>query len=485
MVEESRIFHESWYRIANQRVSLSAGVRVRRQLFRGSRWYVLSDAFTGQFFRLRPAAWSFVARLSPRRTVEEVWREEMGRDPDNAPGQEDVIQLLAQLYHANLLRYELPADSEKLFDRYKERRQKVTRTTLLNVMFMRFPLLDPDSFLKRLLPFVRVLMGPVGIILWIAVVAWGIAAAVGNASALGSQTQGVLSPANLPLLYAGLVLIKTMHEFGHAFAVRRFGGEVHVMGIMLLIFSPLPYVDATAAWGFRSKAQRILVGGAGMIVEVFVAACAAVVWANTGPGVLHSLAYNMIFVASVSTVIFNINPLLRYDGYYILSDLFDIPNLHTQATMQLRHLVERYAFGDRKSRSPAASRREAFWLALFGVLSGLYRFVVFGGILLFLADRFLIIGHHHGGRLRGLLGRRPSPAPRALPCNGQEARTQPAARGGGLRRGRRRGCRVPFLLPVPGQLQEPRGAEGAGLGGGHHARWAARSGRSTRLPGRA
>ena len=146
-----------------------------------------------------------------------------------------------------------------------------------------------------------------------------------------------------------------MHEFGHAFAVRRFGGEVHVMGIMFLIFSPLPYVDATAAWGFRSKAQRVLVGAAGMIVEVFVAACAAVVWANTGPGVLHSLAYNMIFVASVSTVIFNINPLLRYDGYYILSDLFDIPNLHTQATLHLRHLVERYAFGDRKSRSPASS----------------------------------------------------------------------------------------------------------------------------------
>ena len=392
MSDESRIFHESWYRIANQRISLSAAVRVRRQLFRGSRWYVLSDPFTGQFFRLRPPAYDFIARLSNRRTVEEVWRETMDRDPDNAPGQEDVIQLLAQLYHANLLRYELPVDSEKLFDRYKERRQKVARSTLLNIMFARFPLLDPDAFLQRLLPFVRVLMGPFGALLWIAVVAWGIASAAGNAAALGSQTQGVLSVSNLPLLYVGLVLVKTLHEFGHAFAVRRFGGEVHVMGIMLLIFSPLPYVDATAAWAFRSKAKRILVGAAGMIVEVFVAASAAVVWANTAPGALHSLAYNMIFVASVSTVVFNINPLLRYDGYYILSDIFDIPNLHSQATQHLRHLVERYAFGDRRSRSPAASRTEAAWLTVFGVLSGIYRFVVFGAILLFLADRFLLAG---------------------------------------------------------------------------------------------
>src|SRR5512145_269861 len=110
MVEESRIFHESWYRIANQRVSLSAGVRVHRQLFRGSRWYVLSDPYSGQFFRLRPPAYEFVARLSMRRTVEEVWQERMAIDPDNAPGQEDVIQLLAQLYHANLLHFELPPD---------------------------------------------------------------------------------------------------------------------------------------------------------------------------------------------------------------------------------------------------------------------------------------------------------------------------------------------------------------------------------------
>jgi putative peptide zinc metalloprotease protein len=229
-------------------------------------------------------------------------------------------------------------------------------------------------------------------VLWLGMVGWGIAAVAGKFAELGAQTQGVLAVSNLPLLYAGLVLIKTLHEFGHAFAVRRFGGEVHVMGVMFLIFSPLPYVDATAAWALRSKWKRVVVGAAGMIVELFVAACAAVIWANTGPGALHALAYNMIFVASLSTVVFNLNPLLRYDGYYILSDIFDIPNLNTQAMTHLRHVVERYAFGDRKSRSPAASRTEAFWLTLYGIMSGVYRVVVFGGILLFLADRFLILG---------------------------------------------------------------------------------------------
>ena len=129
-----------------------------------------------------------------------------------------------------------------------------------------------------------------------------------------------------------------------------------------------------------------------MITEIFVAALAAFVWAKTGPGTLHSLAYNMMFIASVSTVIFNGNPLLRFDGYYILSDLLDIPNLYTRAMRHLRHLVEHYVFGYKDSFSPARSLKEAFWLSVFGVLSGIYRVVVFTGIILFVADKFLLLG---------------------------------------------------------------------------------------------
>ncbi len=202
----------------------------------------------------------------------------------------------------------------------------------------------------------------------------------------------MLAPGNLALLYLGLILIKVLHEFGHAYACRAFGGEVHTMGVMLLVFTPLPYMDATASWAFRSRSQRALVAGAGMIVEIFVAAIAALVWANTGPGTLHSLAYNMMFIASVSTVLFNINPLLRFDGYYILSDLLDIPNLHQRAGQQLSHLAERYLFGRTQSKSPTASLREASWLTGFGIASHIYRVVIFAGIILFVADRFLIVG---------------------------------------------------------------------------------------------
>ena len=129
-----------------------------------------------------------------------------------------------------------------------------------------------------------------------------------------------------------------------------------------------------------------------MIVEIFVAALATFVWAKTSFGVLHNLAYNIMFIASVSTIIFNANPLLRFDGYYILSDLLEIPNLSQNASMEVRHWWERYVFGVRASQSPARTRGEAVRLGIFGIASSIYRVIVFAGVLLIVADRFLLLG---------------------------------------------------------------------------------------------
>ena len=386
------MFSESWYRIANQRIWLAPGVRVRRQYYRGERWIVLENPFSNQFFRIRPAAYEFIARLGPRTTVQSAWQQCLDRFPDEAPGQEAVIQLLSQLYHANLLQYENAADSSQLFERYKQRREREVRSRLLNLMFMRFPLLDPDRFLVRTMPLLGKLISPVGALLWLVIVGFGLKVALDHFGALRDQAQSVLATNNLFVLYIGMVLIKTLHEFGHAYFCRKFGGEVHVMGVLLMIFTPMPFVDATSSWGFRNRWKRILVSSAGMIVELFVAAIMVFVWANTGPGLLHNLAYNMIFIASVSTLVFNLNPLLRFDGYYILSDLVDIPNLQQRANRQLRHFCERYLFGIKTSVSPAERKKEAAWLAVFGVASGIYRVIVFGGILLVVADRFFLIG---------------------------------------------------------------------------------------------
>ena len=392
MSDNSSTFSEVWYRVAHQSVTLRSQVKIKRQFFRGEKWYVLEDPFNNQFFRLRPAAYDFLARLNSRQTVEDTWLECIKLNPDTAPGQEEVIQLLSQLYHANLIHYELPADSQKFFERYKKRKSKETKATLLNIMFAKFPFLDPNDFLERVKPYISFFFNKVTFILWLCMVGFAVKLALDNWSELLDQSQSVLAPKNLFLLYACVIVIKVCHEFGHAFLCKKYGGEVHKMGIMLMLFTPIPFIDASSSWAFPGKWQRISVAFGGILVELFIASIAMVVWANTGDGLIHNLAYNVVFLASVTTILFNGNPLLRYDGYYILSDWLEIPNLTSRSTRQLLYLAERFLLRIKKAKSAANNFVEAFWLVTYGITSLIYRIVVFAGIILFIANRFLILG---------------------------------------------------------------------------------------------
>ncbi len=388
----AQTFSESWYRIAEERVALRPHVQVRRQFYRGERFHVLHDPLNNQFFRLRPAAYAFVARLRMEQTVEEVWRECLDAAPEEAPGQEQVLRLLSQLSASNLLHSRHAPDVARMAERQQKQQGRQTRSTLLNIMFARFPVFDPDRLLKRILPALRWIISPLGALVWLAVIGAAVKTLVDHSALLRDGTQAVLGPGNLPLLYAALVGVKVLHEFGHTAMCRRFGGEVHVVGIMLMIFTPLPFVDTTSSWAFRSRWQRALVGAGGMIVELFLAALAVFVWAGTAPGALHSLAFNIVFLASLSTLLFNGNPLLRFDGYYILSDVLEIPNLQGRAVQQVGYVVERFLFGIADARSPAASLAEAGWLFAYGVGSLGYRLVLSAGILLFLANHYLLVG---------------------------------------------------------------------------------------------
>lgn len=392
MSEERPLFNESWHRVAKQKIRLRPSVKVRKQYFRGELWYVAHDSYGDQFFRFRPEAWDFIARLDGRFAVEDIWKQCLDRNRDQAPSQGEVVQILAQLYQGNLIISDVPADVQQLFQRMKKRKAREWKARIFGIFFLRIPLWDPDNFLNRTINYVKPFLSPFGALLWMVVFGAAMGVVVANWDALSSRTAGVLSPANLPLLYLAFAFSKLIHEMGHAYAVKRFGGEVHKMGITILVFTPIPFCDATAAWAFRERWKRVWVGSAGMIVEIFLAGLAAFVWATTGPGLVNSMAYNIMLVASVSTVLFNINPLLRFDGYYILADLTDTPNLHPRSAQQLKHFTEKYAFGGRQSTSPASSNKDAAWLATFGILAWFYRIFITVTIILFVADKYLGLG---------------------------------------------------------------------------------------------
>lgn len=391
MSTREKIFHDSWYRIADQRITLRPSVRIQRQFFRGELWYVLHDPYTNQFFRFPPEVYEFIARMSTRKSVNEIWNELVTHMPETAPTQGNIINLLSQLYQANLIHSELSPDSKRLFERYEKRETKKMQMQMLNLLFARIPVYDPDSLLKSLLPLIRLLFGPAGLFIWLVMIGAGLKSFFDNFNLALQQSQGILAPSNLILLYAAVACVKLIHEFGHAAAVRRFGGEVHTLGIMFLMLTPLPYMDATAAWAFRNKWKRVLVGASGMLFELFVAALAFIVWANTADGVLHSLAYNMAFAASVSSILFNINPLLKYDGYYMLSDVVDTPNLQQQGHMETNFFLEKFLFGRKDGISVASSKKESVLLILYSIVSTIYRFIVFGGLLFFVSTKLLLL----------------------------------------------------------------------------------------------
>jgi len=393
MAVDRPTFHESWYRVAQLRPRLLSSVQVHRQHFRGQMWYVLENPSNNEFSRISVEAYRFVGMLDVRRTVAEVWRicnEQLG---DRAPTQGEVIQLLGQLYCSNLLYAELAPDTEGLFSRYRTRIKRQVQGFLTNLLFIRIPLLDPDHFLNRWIGIVGWLFSWVGLLLWLTIMTAGLYFVIGNIKELIYQSSDVLAPDNLVLLYLSMIIIKVCHEFGHGFACKRFGrlngsgGQVHVMGIMFLVFVPLPYVDASSAWAFRKKWQRAIVGMSGVMVELAGAAIAVIIWANTSTGTLHIIAYNIIFIASISTLLFNGNPLLRFDAYYVLSDLVEIPNLSQRSKNYIYYLVKKYCWKLKNTQNPANSPGEMVWFVFYGVASTAYRIFICIRILLFLNDR--------------------------------------------------------------------------------------------------
>ena len=254
---------------------------------------------------------------------------------------------------------------------------------LMNILFPRIPLWDPDRFLRKWMPVMRVFLSPFGAILWLIVVIGAIVVIAPKWGELQGAASHAIDPTNWPFLWATFCLIKLIHELGHGFSCRRFGGEIHELGIMFLVFVPAPYVDASSAWSLPSRWQRALVGAGGMIFELFVAAIMAFIWANTNDtNLVHQLAYNAMLIASVSTVIFNANPLLRYDGYYILSDLLEIPNLQQKANEYALGLIKRHVFRV-KSPLPLPPPGQRVWLFLYAISSGIYR-VFIGVVIIFI-----------------------------------------------------------------------------------------------------
>jgi Membrane-fusion protein len=360
---------------------------VQRQTWQGREYWLIKDPLTLKYFRFEDEEFSLLEMLDGRASIEEICERFEERFSPQRIRPAELQQLLANFHRSNLVIADAAGQGDQLLARRQEQQRKAILSTLGNFLAIRFKGIDPDWFLTWL-------NGRCG---WI----FTIPAAVCSAGLILSavallaaefdvlrsrlpEFQAFFAAQNWLLLALALAVTKVLHEIGHGLACKRFGGECHETGLMLLVGTPCLYCNVTDAWMIPSKWRRAVVGAAGIYVELNLAAIATFVWWFSQPGLVNHLCLNVMFVSSVSTLLFNGNPLLRYDGYYILSDLLEIPNLRQKSAAVVQRTLGQWLLGITPRRDPFLPVRRQWAFALYAVASSVYGWLVSLSIFWFL-----------------------------------------------------------------------------------------------------
>lgn len=392
-MSDGSLFSPAWHRVSGLRPRLRSHISLHRHIYRGERWYILRDLSSGRHHRFASDAYALIAQMDGVRTLHEIWAGSQSQLGEQAPSQSETIRLLTQLHSSDLLQSGVLPNTAEQVQRGQRQRRQQRRSKTLNPLALRLPLTDPDRFLSRTVAWVKPLFTPTAFVLWLLTIVAGLVLAAVNWTDIVHHFRGhALSVHTLTALVLIYPLMKALHEFAHAYATKHWGGEVHEMGVSLLVFVPVPYVDAGAAAAFPKRRRRILVSAIGMMVEAWLAAVALIVWLEVEPGLMSTAAFAAMIIGGFSTLLFNGNPLLKFDGYYVLSDLLQIPNLSSRSTRYLIYLAKRHVFGMEAAESAVTGPGERPWLIAYGMASFIYRLVITCVIALYVAGKFLILG---------------------------------------------------------------------------------------------
>lgn len=362
-------------------------LHVVRMRDRGAGSWVVKDPIALNYHRLQPEQYRVLELLDGRRSLDEIRQVLTVEFPTVTVDAAEVQRLIVELHTRGLLTSLRPGRGTSLLEAdHKRRRQKLV-STLSNILYLKLPGFDPSGLLRWMAPLLGWLFTPLAAVLAGGFVAWSMLLVLvewGDFSRRLPEFQQFFGWPNLLWLWLMIGATKLVHEFGHALCCRKLGAECHEIGVMLLMLSPTMYTDATDSWMLRSKWKRIAVASAGMYFESILAAFAVLVWWNTGRGVLNALALNVVAVSSVTTVVFNANPLLRYDGYYILSDWLEIPNMRQRSDRVLHDFFARTCLGLDPPPDPFLPEDRRRWLFVYGVAAAVYRVTVLFGVAFFL-----------------------------------------------------------------------------------------------------
>lgn len=379
-----------WDAISELKPARLPGVEFVEHQVRSEPWLFVHNDVTGQHARINALARDVVNALDANTSVKHLV-ENIAVDADSEE-REAVAASLIALSQLGMIGLCDDHSTIRIQHRVKELVSQ-NKTPWHNPLAIRIPLVDPNEWLNSISARVRPVLSRwfLWMVMSFLILSFGVA--VLNISDIVHQIAIVAKTPqqwwHLLLVYP---LLKGAHELAHALTIKRFGGSIHEAGITVLVLMPVPYVDATDIWRFDSRFQRMLVSASGMIAEGVIASLGLILWLVVEPGLLANLGFAAALTGSVTTLILNANPLLKFDGYQILQDALDMPNLAPRASRYLTYLCRRYLFGVKSLQSPATGVGERRWLLSYGISAGLYRWVITLAIALYLATQYPVLG---------------------------------------------------------------------------------------------
>ncbi|CAN5827441.1 hypothetical protein BH11PSE8_BH11PSE8_11670 [soil metagenome] len=389
---EKSLFSPRWYRVQALRPLLRNHVVAKRQYQRGVPWFMLIEPGGERVQRLNHAAYQFVGRCDGRLTVQQIWDELFATRPEEAMTQDEVLQLLVQLYDRGLIQCDVAPDVESIF-RAQATQKRRYRQQGINPLAFRLSLGDPSRLLERFARLAPLLFSNGALVLWcIAVMTALVAAAMHWSELMPYAHKTLASPRYLFMTWLMYPVIKSVHELAHGLAVRRWGGQVRQAGVTLFMLSPVPFVNASAADGFRHRYQRAMVSAAGIMAELAMAAMALAVWLAVQPGLARDLAFIVMLIGGMSTLLTNGNPLMRFDGYYFFSDILDLRNLATRSGRWWQNELSRRLLGVTLPDGVEPLPGERAWLIAYAPLSWAYRLGLSIAIAMFIGGISTILG---------------------------------------------------------------------------------------------
>ncbi|MFT5697763.1 MAG: putative peptide zinc metalloprotease protein [Desulforhopalus sp.] len=389
-----KIPDQRWDLVAKLTPRLKPHISVHRHHYRGIITYVLEDSITRQRYRFAKSAYEAVGRMTGQYNCEEIYEYLKSNKGHEAATKEIFVEIIVQLAKMEALADSIP--EELLGQGYtKAQRQKnsILGQIKKSPLFLRAPLFDPSPILDRFHTSSRPLYSTFFLITLALLFATAFFQLILIWPELTNNViDRIFTQHNLIILWVLYPVVKTIHEFAHAFTVKHFGGEVTEMGLMLLLFVPVPYVNASDSASFSDKWQRISVAGAGILAELTLAAIALLLFASVEPGLIRTICFNTILICGFSTLFFNGNPLVRFDGYFILSDLIEIPNLAPKSSSFIWYHGVRILTGIEIGKPAQVTPSEKRWFATYGVASFLYRLTIYGSIFYLFASNLGPIG---------------------------------------------------------------------------------------------